>query len=113
MVVAAFPLTHHKGACPLCGGFGLAPPLDRDDVVHRLVLGRHLARGDDRRVAEVRELDGCHHAKFAGIRDYEAFGRMAHRDALDLCLLDIGRREALLGGNAVRAPKAAVEVVAV
>ena len=94
-------------------GFDLAPPLDRDDVVHCPVLGGHLARGDDRCIAEVRELDGRHHAKFTGVRDYEALGRMAHRDTLYLRLLDIWRREALLGGNAVRAPKATVEVVAV
>ena len=93
----------------------LARPLllDRDDVVHCPVLGGDLACGNNRCVAEVRELDGRHHAKFAGVRDYVTFGRMTHRDTLDLRLLDIGRREALLGGNAVRAPKAAVEVIAV
>ena len=83
-------------------GFGLVPSLDRYDVIHCLVLGGDLACGNNRYVAEVRELDGRHHAKFAGVRDYEAFGRMAHRDALYLRFLDIGRREALLGGNAVR-----------
>ena len=87
--------------------------LDRDDVVHCPVLGGDLARGNNRCVAEVRELDGRHHAKFTGVRDYEAFGRMAHRDTLYLRFLDIGRCEALLGGNAVRTPKATIEVVAV
>ena len=93
----------------------LARPLllDRDDVVHCPVLGGDLACGNNRCVAEVRKLDGRHHAKFAGVRDYEAFGRMTHRDALYLGLLDIGRREALLGGDAIRAPKATVEVVAI
>lgn len=76
-------------------GFDLALPLDRDDVVHCPVLGGDLACGNNRCVAEVRELDGRHHAKFAGVRDYEAFGGMAHRNTLYLCLLDIGRREAL------------------
>ena len=67
MDVAAFLLRN-------LNGFDLAPPLDRDDVVHCPVLGGHLARGDDRCIAEVRELDGRHHAKFAGVRDYEALG---------------------------------------
>lgn len=87
--------------------------LDRDDVVHCPVLGGDLACGNNRCVAEVRKLDGRHHAKFAGVRDYEALGRMAHRDALYLRLLDIWRREALLGSNAVRTQKATVEVVVV
>lgn len=73
--------------------FGLSPslPLDRDDVVHCPVLGGDLACGNNRCIAEVRELDGRHHAKFTGVRDYEALGRMAHRDTLYLRLLDIGR----------------------
>ena len=93
----------------------LARPLllDRDDVVHCPVLGGDLACGNNRCVSEVRELDGRHHTKFTGVQDYEAFGGMAHRDTLDLRFLDIGRRKALLGGNAVRTPKAAVKVVAV
>ena len=92
----------------------LARPLllDRDDVVHCPVLGGDLACGNNRCVAEVRKLDGRHHAKFAGVRDYEAFGRMAHRDTLDLRFPVIGSRKTLLGGNAVGAPEAAVEVVA-
>ena len=93
----------------------LARPLllDRDDVVHCPVLGGDIACGNNRCVAEVREFYGSHHAKLTGVRDYEAFGCMAHRDTLDLRFLDIGRRKALRGGNAVRTPTAAVKVVAV
>ena len=96
---------HHNGDRHLCGGFGLALSLDRDDVIHRPILGGDLTCGNNRCVAEVRELNGRHHAKFTGVRDYEAFGGMAHRDTLDLRFLDIRCGETLLGGDAIGTQK--------